>query len=120
MITPLLDVQESGTFLEQRASPERVLDSPLFPDSGIIVSSPLMLIIAIAVDAVYDGRSGILSPGSSYISREKGVRIRKIPKHVLWIPRRNGARPLRPSIDSAITPVGHVLRNLHLDGVFPS
>ena len=54
---------------------------------------------------------GILSPGSSYLSGER-IPIRKFRS--MCVDSERTERVLRQH-DSRITPVGHVLRNLHLD-----
>ena len=95
--------------MEQRAA-KRVLDI-IVSGLGIIVSSPIMLIIAIAVKAYDGGPVFYLQDRLTYQGKE--FRIRKF-RSMCVDSEKNGAR-LASKHDSRITPVGHVLRNLHLD-----
>ena len=107
--TPLLMSRNMGLSIDQRAA-KRVMDM-VISGIGIVITSPIMLIIALAVK-LYDrgpvfyfqerltvgGRSFMICKFSSMcVDSEK-----------------NGAR-LASKHDSRITPVGKVLRNLHLD-----
>ena len=107
--TPLLMCRNQGISMEQRAA-KRLLDI-VVSGLGIIVSSPIMLIIAIAVKAYDGGPVFYLQDRLTY--RGKEFRIRKF-RSMCVDSEKNGAR-LASKHDSRITPVGHVLRNLHLD-----
>ena len=107
--TPLLMCRNQGLSMEQRAA-KRLLDI-VVSGLGIIVSSPIMLIIAIAVKAYDGGPVFYLQDRLTY--RGKEFRIRKF-RSMCVDSEKNGAR-LASKHDSRITPVGHVLRNLHLD-----
>ena len=107
--TPLLMCRNQGLSMEQRAA-KRVLDI-IVSGLGIIVSSPIMLIIAIAVKAYDGGPVYYLQDRLTYQGKE--FRIRKF-RSMCVDSEKNGAR-LASKHDSRITPVGHVLRNLHLD-----
>ena len=101
--------ENQGLSMEQRAA-KRVLDI-IVSGLGIIVSSPIMLIIAIAVKAYDGGPVFYLQDRLTY--QGKKFRIRKF-RSMCVDSEKNGAR-LASKHDSRITPVGHVLRNLHLD-----
>lgn len=107
--TPLLMSRNMGLSMEQRVA-KRVLDI-ILSALGILVSSPFMLIIAIAVKA-YDG-----GPVFYYQDRltlnGKPFKICKF-RSMCVNSEKNGAR-LASRHDSRITPVGRILRNLHLD-----
>ena len=107
--TPLLMCRNQGLSMEQRAF-KRVLDI-IISGLGIIVSSPIMLIIAIAVKAYDGGPVFYLQDRLTYKGKE--FRIRKF-RSMCVDSEKNGAR-LASKHDSRITPVGHILRNLHLD-----
>ena len=107
--TPLLLCRNQGLSMEQRVA-KRVLDI-VVSGLGIIVSSPIMLIIAIAVKAYDGGPVFYLQDRLTY--KGKQFRIRKF-RSMCVDSEKNGAR-LASKHDSRITPVGHVLRNLHLD-----
>ena len=107
--TPLLMSRNMGLSVDQRVA-KRVLDI-LVSGIGIIITSPIMLIIAIAVKA-YD-------KGSVFYFQDRltiGGTPFKICKFrsMCVDSEKNGAR-LASKHDSRITPVGRVLRNLHLD-----
>ena len=107
--TPLLVSRNMGLAVDQRAA-KRVMDI-LISGIGIIITSPIMLIIAIAVKA-YDR-------GPAFYFQDRltlGGKPFKICKFrsMCVDSEKNGAR-LASKHDSRITPVGHVLRNLHLD-----
>lgn len=107
--TPLLVSKNMGLSVEQRAA-KRLLDI-VVSGIGIIVASPLMVIIAILVKA-YDG-----GPVFYYQDRLtiKGTPFKICKFRSMCVDsEKNGAR-LASKHDSRITPVGHVLRNLHLD-----
>ena len=107
--TPLLMSRNMGLSVEQRAA-KRLMDI-LISGFGIIITSPIMLIIAIAVKAYDKG------PVFYYQDRlTTGGREFKICKFrsMCVDSEKNGAR-LASKHDSRITPVGHILRNLHLD-----
>ena len=107
--TPLLMSRNMGLSVDQRVA-KRVLDI-LVSGIGIIITSPIMLIIAIAVKA-YD-------KGPVFYFQDRltiGGTPFKICKFrsMCVDSEKNGAR-LASKHDSRITPVGRVLRNLHLD-----
>ena len=107
--TPLLLSRNHGLSVEQRAM-KRVLDI-LISGIGIVVASPLMLIIAVLVKA-YDG-GPVFYRQKRLTTDGKEFRICKF-RSMCVDSERNGAR-LASKHDSRITPVGLVLRNLHLD-----
>ena len=107
--TPLLMSRNMGLSVDQRVA-KRVLDI-LVSGIGIIITSPIMLIIAIAVKA-YD-------KGPVFYFQDRltiGGTPFKICKFrsMCVDSEKNGAR-LASKHDSRITPVGRVLRKLHLD-----
>ena len=107
--TPLLVAKNMGLSIEQRAA-KRLLDL-VVSGLGIVIASPLMLIIALCVK-LYDR-------GPVFYFQERlteGGRPFKICKFrsMCVDSEKNGAR-LAAKHDSRITPVGRVLRNLHLD-----
>jgi exopolysaccharide biosynthesis polyprenyl glycosylphosphotransferase len=109
--TPLLLSRNMGLSVDQRVA-KRILDI-VVSGLGIIILSPLMLIISIAVK-VYDG-------GPVFYTQERltvGGRPFKIYKFrsMRVDSEKNGAR-LASKHDSRITPVGMVLRNLHFDEI---
>ena len=95
--------------LDQRAA-KRVMDI-LISGIGIIITSPIMLIIATAVKA-YD-RGPVFYFQDRLTLGGKPFKICKF-RSMCVDSEKNGAR-LASKHDSRITPVGHVLRNLHLD-----
>ena len=107
--TPLLMSRNMGLSVDQRVA-KRVLDI-LVSGIGIIITSPIMLIIAIAVKA-YD-------KGPVFYFQDR-LTIGGTPFKICKVrsmcvdSEKNGAR-LASKHDSRITPVGRVLRNLHLD-----
>ena len=107
--TPLLMSRNMGLSMEQRAA-KRLVDI-VISGVGIIVTSPLMLLIAILVKAYDGGPVFYLQDRLTYKGKE--FRIRKF-RSMCVDSEKNGAR-LASKNDSRITPVGHVLRNLHLD-----
>lgn len=107
--TPLLVSKNMGLSIEQRFM-KRLLDI-VVSGTGIVLSSPIMLIIALMVK-LYDGgpvfyRQDRLTLGG------REFRIFKF-RSMCVDSEKNGAR-LASKNDSRITPVGKVLRNLHLD-----
>ena len=98
--TPLLMCRNQGLSMEQRAA-KRVLDI-IVSGLGIIVSSPIMLIIAIAVKAYDGGPVFYLQDRLTYQGKE--FRIRKF-RSMCVDSEKNGAR-LASKHDSRITPVG--------------
>lgn len=107
--TPLLVSRNMGLSVEQRFA-KRMLDI-IVSAVGIVVFSPLMLLIAFLVK-VYDGgpvfylQDRLTIGGKDFkICKFRSMRVDS-EKH--------GAR-LASKHDSRITPVGKVLRNLHLD-----
>ena len=107
--TPLLMSRNMGLSMEQRAA-KRVLDI-VISAIGIVVASPVMLIIAIAVKA-YD-RGPVFYYQDRLTLNGKTFKICKF-RSMCVNSEKNGAR-LASKHDSRITPVGRVLRNLHLD-----
>lgn len=107
--TPLLVSRNMGLSVDQRVA-KRVLDI-VVSSIGIIVSSPLMLLIAILVKA-YDGGPVFYFQDRLTI-KGKPFKICKF-RSMCVDSEKNGAR-LASRHDSRITPVGKVLRNLHLD-----
>lgn len=107
--TPLLVSKNMGLSVEQRAM-KRALDI-LVSGLGLVVLSPLMLIIAIAVK-VCDGGPVLYFQDRLTI---KGRHFKICKFRSMYVnSEKNGAR-LASKHDSRITPVGKVLRNLHLD-----
>ena len=107
--TPLLMSRNMGLSVDQRVA-KRILDI-VVSGIGIILTSPIMLIIAIAVKAYDKGPVFYYQDRLTLMGRPfKFCKFRSMcvdsEKH--------GAR-LASKHDSRITPVGKVLRNLHLD-----
>lgn len=107
--TPLLMSRNLGLSVEQRTI-KRVLDI-LISAVGIVVTSPLMLLIAVAVK-LYDG-GPVFYRQQRLTLHGKSFRIYKF-RSMRVDSEKNGAR-LASKHDSRITPIGYVLRNLHLD-----
>lgn len=107
--TPLLVAKNMGLSVDQRAV-KRLMDI-LLSGAGIVIFSPLMLLIALAVKA-WDGGPALYFQDRLTI----GGRPFKIWKFrsMRVDSEKQGAR-LASRHDSRITPVGNVLRNLHLD-----
>ena len=107
--TPLLMSRNMGLSVEQRAA-KRMLDI-LVSGLGLLILSPIMLIIALIVKLydhgpVFYTQSRLTCDGKEFmIYKFRSMRVDS---------EKNGAR-LASKHDSRITPVGHVLRNLHLD-----
>lgn len=107
--TPLLVSKNMGLSVEQRAM-KRLLDV-VVSGLGIVVLSPLMLLIAIAVK--------ICDRGPVFYFQDrltiKGRHFKICKFRSMYVnAEKHGAR-LASKHDSRITPVGKVLRNLHLD-----
>lgn len=107
--TPLLMSRNMGLSMEQRAA-KRTLDI-IVSAVGIVVSSPIMLLIAILVKA-YDG-GPVFYFQDRLTLKGKPFKICKF-RSMCVDSEKKGAR-LASKNDSRITPVGKVLRNLHLD-----
>lgn len=107
--TPLMVSKNMGLTVDQRIA-KRVVDI-VISAIGIIVSSPLMLIIAILIKA-YD-RGPVFYLQDRLTLNGKTFRIRKF-RSMCVDSEKDGAR-LASKHDARITPVGKVLRNLHLD-----
>src|SRR5699024_8893226 len=107
--TPLLVAKNMGLSIEQRAA-KRLLDI-VVSGMGIVVCSPLMLFIAVCVKA-YD-RGPVFYFQDRLTLGGKQFRICKF-RSMRVDSEKNGAR-LASKHDSRITPVGKILRNLHLD-----
>lgn len=107
--TPLLMSRNMGLSIDQRAA-KRVMDI-VISGIGIVITSPIMLIIALAVK-LYDR-------GPVFYFQERltvgGISFMICKFRSMCVDsEKNGAR-LASKHDSRITPVGKVLRNLHLD-----
>lgn len=107
--TPLLMSRNMGLSAEQRFA-KRLLDI-VVSGVGIVLTSPLMLIIAVIVKAYDRGPVFYRQDRLTYKGRE--FKIFKF-RSMCVDSEKNGAR-LASKNDSRITPVGKVLRNLHLD-----
>ena len=107
--TPLLMSRNMGLSIDQRAA-KRVMDM-VISGIGIVITSPIMLIIALAVK-LYDR-------GPVFYFQERltvGGRSFMICKfRSMCVDSENNGARLASKHDSRITPVGKVLRNLHLD-----
>ncbi len=107
--TPLLLLRNQGFSITQRFA-KRTMDI-VFSVLGIILASPFMLLIAIAVK-LYDG-------GPVFYKQERLTRDQK-PFMVLKFrsmgvdSEKKGAR-LAAKDDERVTPVGKVIRNIHFD-----
>ncbi len=107
--TPLLLARNHGLSVEQRAA-KRVTDI-IISGIGIIIASPLMLLIALCVK-LYD-HGPVFYRQDRLTTNGKEFRICKF-RSMCVESEVNGAR-LASKNDSRITPIGKVLRNLHLD-----
>lgn len=107
--TPLLVSRNMGLSVDQRVA-KRLLDI-VVSAVGIVVTSPLMLLIAVLVKA-YD-RGPVFYFQDRLTIKGKPFKICKF-RSMCVDSEKNGAR-LASKHDSRITPVGRVLRNLHLD-----
>lgn len=107
--TPLMVAKNMGLTIDQRVV-KRFLDI-VISGLGIIVMSPFMLLIAVLIK-VYD-RGPVFYFQDRLTLNGKTFRICKF-RSMCVDSEKNGAR-LASRHDSRITPVGKVLRNLHLD-----
>ncbi len=107
--TPLLVARNIGLNAEQLAV-KRFMDI-VISIIGIIISSPIMILCALAVK-MYD-RGPVFYRQERLTQNGKSFRIFKF-RSMLVDSEANGAR-LASKHDSRITPVGRVLRNLHFD-----
>ena len=107
--TPLLMSRNMGLSIDQRAA-KRVMDM-VISGIGIVINSPIMLIIAVAV-MLYD-RGPVFYFQERLTVGGRSFMICKF-RSMCVDSEKNGAR-LASKHDSRITPVGKVLRNLHLD-----
>lgn len=107
--TPLLVSKNMGLSEDQRIV-KRLVDI-VVSLVGIVVSSPIMLLCAIAVK-LYDG-GPVFYRQERLTLNGKTFRIYKF-RSMCVDSEKNGAR-LASKNDSRITPVGKVLRNLHFD-----
>ena len=107
--TPLLMSRNMGLSVDQRVA-KRILDI-VVSGIGIILTSPIMLIIAIAVKAYDKGPVFYYQDRLTLMGRP--FKICKF-RSMCVDSEKHGAR-LASKHDSRITPVGKVLRNLHLD-----
>lgn len=107
--TPLLVAKNMGLTVDQRAI-KRLFDI-VFSGLGIVALSPLMLLIALAVKLCDGGpvlyfQDRLTVDGKTFrICKFRSMRVDS---------EKQGAR-LASRHDSRITPVGWILRNLHLD-----
>ncbi len=107
--TPLMVSRNMGLSVDQRAA-KRAMDI-VISGLGILVFSPLMVLIAILIK-LYD-RGPVFYFQDRLTKDKKEFRIRKF-RSMRVDSEKDGAR-LASKHDSRITPVGRVLRNLHLD-----
>lgn len=107
--TPLLVARNIGLNAEQLAV-KRSMDI-VISIIGIIISSPIMILCALAVK-MYD-RGPVFYRQERLTQNGKSFRIFKF-RSMFVNSEANGAR-LASKHDSRITPVGRVLRNLHFD-----
>lgn len=107
--TPLLVARNIGLNAEQLAV-KRFMDI-VISIIGIIISSPIMILCALAVK-MYD-RGPVFYRQERLTQNGKSFRIFKF-RSMFVNSEANGAR-LASKHDSRITPVGRVLRNLHFD-----
>lgn len=107
--TPLLLSRNLGLSVEQRAI-KRAVDL-VFSGVGILILSPLMLLIALAVKLCDGGP--VLYFQDRLTVHGRPFKICKF-RSMYVNSEKHGAR-LAAKHDARITPVGHVLRNLHLD-----
>lgn len=107
--TPLLVAKNMGLSVEQRVA-KRILDI-VVSGIGIVAAAPLMLIIAVLVKS-YD-RGPVFYFQDRLTLDGKPFKICKF-RSMCVDSEKNGAR-LASKNDSRITPVGNVLRKLHLD-----
>lgn len=107
--TPILVLKNSGLRIEQKIA-KRIVDI-IVSIIGIIIASPFMLIIALCVK-LYDR-------GPVFYRQERltiGAKPFKILKfRSMRMDSENAGPQLAKKGDHRITPVGNVIRNLHLD-----
>ena len=107
--TPLMLSRNMGLTVDQRAM-KRLIDIA-FSIAGIVITSPLMLLIALLIKC-YDG--GPVFYFQDRLTKDyKTFKICKF-RSMRVDSEKHGAR-LASRHDSRVTPVGRVLRNLHLD-----
>ncbi len=107
--TPLLVIKNSGFSAEQKFI--KRLGDILISAIGIIIASPVMLIVAVCIK-LYD-RGPVFYRQERLTIGAKPFYIWKFRSMVVDS-EKNGAQ-LAKKNDSRITPVGKVIRNLHLD-----
>lgn len=107
--TPLLMSRNLGMSVEQRAA-KRLLDI-VVSGIGLLIASPLMLLIALIVK-LYD-HGPVLYTQNRLTYNGRTFKIYKF-RSMRVDSEKSGAR-LASKHDSRITPVGKILRNLHLD-----
>lgn len=107
--TPLMLSRNMGLTVDQRAA-KRMMDI-VISGLGIVISSPLMLVIALMIK-IYD-RGPVFYFQDRLTVNRRTFRICKF-RSMCVNSEKDGAR-LASRHDSRITPVGRVLRNLHLD-----
>ena len=107
--TPLMVAKNMGLSVEKRFA-KRVMDI-FISGIGILITSPLMLLIALLVK-LYD-KGPVFYTQDRLTIDGKEFKIYKF-RSMCVDSEKNGAR-LASKNDSRITPIGHVLRNLHLD-----
>jgi exopolysaccharide biosynthesis polyprenyl glycosylphosphotransferase len=108
--TPLLLCKSRGLTVEQRFV-KRIIDI-FISLVGIILSSPIMLITAIAIK-VYDG-GPVLYKQVRTTRNGRDFKIWKFRSMIVDAEKASGAR-LASSNDSRITPVGNVIRRYRID-----
>ncbi len=107
--SPILKCSSTGPTVEQRAI-KRVFDI-VFSFIGIIISSPIMLVVALAIK-IYDG-GPVLYKQKRCTKNLKTFDIIKFRSMVVDA-EKNGPQPATDN-DNRITPVGKVIRSLRLD-----
>ena len=107
--TPLYVFRNQGLTIDQRFF-KRLFDI-VFSIIGIILASPFMLIIALAIK-LYDG-------GPVFYTQERYTRDDKIFKIIKFRSMRVNADKDEQRItgkkDSRVTPIGNIIRNIHFD-----
>lgn len=106
---PLLLARNSGLSLDQRFF-KRIIDI-LISFIGLIIASPVMLIIAVCIK-LYDG--GPIFYKQERLTRDNKVFLIYKFRSMCVDSESQGAR-LAAKKDNRVTPVGNVIRNLHLD-----
>ncbi|MDD6057823.1 MAG: sugar transferase [Clostridiales bacterium] len=107
--TPLLLCRNQGLSIDRRIA-KRICDLVLSL-LGIVIASPFMLLIALAVK-LYDG-GPVLYKQERLTRDEKTFFIYKF-RSMSMDSEKNGAR-LAARGDKRVTPVGHIIRNIHFD-----